>query len=239
MCIKRSVYSLAAFWLLLPLSGHAQNDHRKEHGGQWFHRFLLETDAGESREGAIYRWDFDGWIGGDENKIAFKSEGERVDGDTHHAEYWVLYSRTASEFWDIQMGVRQDTTPHSTTYFTVGVEGLAPYFFETEAHLFVSDEGNVSLRLRQENEFLLTQRLVVQPYLEASLYANDEEEEHLGAGLTEAEVGLQTRYEFSRAIAPYIDLRYERSFGETANLRKSDGEENGEAIASIGIRLMF
>lgn len=239
MRINISSYALLALWLLWPQSGHTQSDHRMEHGGQWFHRFLLEADAGEGREGALYRWDFDGWIGSDDNKLALKSEGERVDGDTHHAEYWALYSRNVSEFWDAQIGVRQDTTPHSTTYLTVGVEGMAPYFFETEAHLFVSDAGDVSLRLHQENEFLLTQRLVLQPYLELALYAQDVEDEHLGAGLAEAEIGLQTRYEITRTIAPYLDLRYERAFGETADLRKSEGEENGEAIVSIGIRLMF
>lgn len=225
--------------LLMPLPAQANNDHRHAHGGLWFHGFALETDVGESREGALYRWDFDGWIGSDTHKLALKSEGERVDGNTHHAEYWALYSRNVSEFWDAQLGLRQDTTRYNATYLTVGMEGLAPYFFETEAHLFVSDEGDVSARLHLENEFLFTQRLGLKPYLEVSASAQDVEDASLGAGLTEAELGVQLHYEITRHIIPYLDLRYERAFGETSSLRKADDGHNDEAFIALGIRWVF
>ena len=120
-----------------------------------------------------------------------------------------------------------------------GFEGLAPYFFETEAHLFVSDEGDVSARLRQENDFLITQRLILQPYLEANFYAQDVADKEIGAGLSNGEIGLQTRYEITRKFAPYLDLRYERKFGETSSIAKSNGEDNNDFIAAIGLRIMF
>ena len=129
--------------------------------------------------------------------------------------------------------------PLSTTYAVLGVEGLAPYFFETEAHLFISDEGDVSARIRQENDFLLTQKLILQPYIEANLYAQDVPELDIGAGLSDAEFGLQTRYEYTRGFAPYVDVRYERKFGETSSIAKSNGEENDAVIGSIGLKLLF
>ena len=120
-----------------------------------------------------------------------------------------------------------------------GFEGLAPYFFETEAHVFVSDEGDVSARLRQERDFLITQRLIVQPYLEANLYAQDVADQEVGAGLANAEFGIQTRYEITRKFAPCVDVRYERKFGETSSIAKKNGEDNDDFIASLGLRLMF
>lgn len=220
-------------------AGGEEEPHKDEHGGQIFHMFRLEADYGVGRDDPIASWDFDGWIGGDINKLWLKSEGEVVDGKTEQAEFWAMYSRNVATFWDAQIGIRQDTQPQSTTYLVAGFEGLAPYFFETEAHLFVSDEGDVSARIRQENDFLITQRLILQPYLEVNLFAQDVRDQGVGAGLANGEIGLQTRYEITRKFAPYLDLRYERKFGETASIAQSTGERRDDFIASAGLRLMF
>jgi copper resistance protein B len=150
-----------------------------------------------------------------------------------------MYSRNVAEFWDAQVGIRYDEQPNSTAYMVAGFEGLAPYFFETEAHLFVSDEGDVSARIRQENDLLITQKLIAQPYIEVNFSAQDVLEQEIGAGLTSGEFGIQTRYEITRKFAPYIDARYERKFGETSNIAKEHGENQDDFIASVGLRVMF
>lgn len=215
------------------------HDMMEEHGGGTFHMFRLETDYGGGSNGAVGSWDFDGWIGGDENKLWIKSEGERADNEWEQAEIWAMYSRNIGTFWDAQAGIRYDFTPRGTAYLVAGFEGLAPYFFETEAHLFVSDEGDISARLREENDFLLTQKLVLQPYAEINLFAQDVPEQDIGAGLSQGEIGLQTRYEFTRKFAPYLDVKYERKFGETSSIAKDEGEDNDGFVAAIGLRLMF
>lgn len=217
----------------------AQDAHQKEHGGEIFHAMRLETGAGFSGSDSTANWDLDGWIGTDENKLWLKSEGERTDAKTEQAEFGALYSRNIDTFWDVQIGLRYDAEPSSLTYLTLGFNGLAPYFFETEAHLFVSEDGDVSLRLRQENDFLLTQRLILQPYLEANLYAQDVRKRDIGSGLSSAEVGLQTRYEFTRKFAPYLDIKYERKFGDTSSIAKAHGEDNDAVVGTIGLRFMF
>jgi len=233
------LFFVAIFSFLGVQSAFANDNHKTEHGGQIFHMFRLEADAGIGQDDSVQSWDFDGWIGTDDNKLWLKSEGERVDETMEAAEFQALYSRNIATFWDAQIGIRHDTQPESITYLVAGFEGLAPYFFETEAHLFVSDEGDVSARLRQENDFLITQRLILQPYLEANFYAQDVADKEIGAGLSNGEIGLQTRYEITRKFAPYIDLRYERKFGETSSIAKSNGEDNNDFIAAIGLRIMF
>jgi copper resistance protein B len=234
-------YGIAALLVFsLTQAAVATEDHKSEHGGQIFHAMRLETDVGANRDGVLYTWDFDGWIGTDENKLWLKTEGEKEDGKTTEtAEYWAMYSRNVATFWDAQVGIRFDEQPNSSTYFVAGVEGLAPYFFETEAHLFVSEDGDVTARIRQENDFLLTQRLITQPYVEVSFSAQDVPEQEIGTGLTSGEFGIQTRYEITRKFAPYIDLRYERKFGETSAIARKDAENRDDVIASIGLRLMF
>ncbi len=239
--MRTKLYSIAiSIACLAPFAAFADEAHKKEHGGEVFHAMKLETDIGASRDGALYSWDFDGWIGTDENKLWLKSEGEKLEGEVaEQAEYWAMYSRNVSAFWDAQIGIRFDDQPESTTYMVAGVEGLAPYFFETEAHLFISDKGDVTARLRQENDFLLTQKLITQPYLEINLSAQDVPEQEIGAGITNGGFGIQTRYEFTRKFAPYIDLSYESTFGETARMAKQSGENRDSAVASVGLRVMF
>lgn len=209
-------------------------------GQSIFNRFVLESEVGESRDGTIKSWDFDGWIGSDEHKLWLKSEGEKVSGkSTEQAEFWAMYSHNIATFWDAQVGIRHDTVPDSTTYLVTGFEGLAPYFFETEIHLFVSEDGDLTARLHQENEFLITQRLITQPYIELNLSAQDVPEQEIGSGFTSGEFGIQTRYELTRKFAPYIDFKYERKFGETSGIARKDGENRDDFIASVGLRLMF
>jgi copper resistance protein B len=217
----------------------AAADMTGEHGGGFFHMFRLETDYGGGPEGAVARWDLDGWAGGDDNKLWLRSEGEAADGRLHEAEFQALYSRNIGTFWDAQAGVRHDIEPVSTTYAALGFTGLAPYFLEAEAHLFISERGVVSARLRGENDFLLTQMLILQPYLEVNLSAQDEPERGVGAGLAEGEIGLQTRYEIVRKFAPYLDIRYVRTFGKTASIAEDEDEAVGTFTASAGLRLMF
>lgn len=210
------------------------------HGPETFHAFRLEVDAGGTkREGSDQRWDFQGWIGGDDNKLWLQSEGERLGGTMDDAEFWALYSRNVSTYWDAQIGLRQDTSPHPDTYLVMGFTGLAPYYFETQAHLFISDKGFISARLREENDVLITNRLITQPYAEINLSAQNQPEQQLGKGLANATLGIQTRYEFTRQFAPYVDFRYERKFGDTIGIVQKDGETSDDFVASVGLRLMF
>ncbi len=238
--MRIKILGLALLFLTSPaLAEEITHDMAAEHGGGIFHMFRFEADYGGSSNGAVASWDLDGWVGGDDDKLWIKSEGERADGRLEQAEFWALYSRNIATFWDAQAGIRYDAKPESTAYLAFGFTGLAPYFFETEAHVFISDEGDLSLRLREENDFLLTQQLILQPYVEINLSAQDVPENDIGSGFTSGEIGLQTRYEFTRKFAPYLDLRYERKFGETASIAASDGEDKDNFIAAIGLRLMF
>ncbi len=232
--------AIPAATALILLTLHASPPVEAAGGRGIHHAFHWELGGGRASNGATNtESDLDGWIGGDYHKLAIKSEAERENGVTGRAEFWAMYSRNIATFWDLQIGIRHDTQPGSLTRLVLGSEGLAPYFFETEAHILISDNLAVSARLRQENDFLLTQRAVMQLYLDAELHTRDIPELEAGAGLSDAEAGLQIRYELSRDFAPYFDIRYERKFGETSAIARRNGEENDAVIAMLGLRLLF
>ncbi|MFX7832894.1 copper resistance protein B, partial [Acinetobacter baumannii] len=87
--------------------------------------------------------------GKDLDRLTIKSEGEGVLGGRNGtfmetAEIQALYSRALDPYWNLQAGVRYYFKPNpSRTYATVGIEGVAPYWFETEAALFLSNKGEV------------------------------------------------------------------------------------------------
>ena len=215
---------------------------RHEQGGETFAQVmfnLAEVQIRNGRDG--YRWDGEGWFGGDYNRFVVKSEGEgtfRKGVDA--AEVQALYSRAIGPYFNLQAGVRHDFQPSPTqTYATVGIERLAPYEFETEAALFVSTKGDVLARAEGWYDERLTQRLILQPRVELNFAAQDVPRDRIGAGLTDAELGLRLRYEISRKIAPYIGISYEAKTGRTADFARADGESPHMTSLVLGIRTWF
>lgn len=204
-----------------------------------FHLVRGEIDAARVEGENVVNWDGEAWIGGDRDKFWVKTEGELAEDEAEHAEIQALWSRNVADYWDLQAGVRVDVEPDTLTYLALGVQGLAPYQFETEATGFLSEEGDFSLRLHQSLDLLLTQRLIAEPHIELNAYAQDIAERNIGAGIADVEAGVQLRYEITRKFAPYLDLVYDRALGETASLMRDAGEDVEETSLRAGIRFWF
>lgn len=207
-----------------------------EGGGQRFAQLLL--DRVEWKDGG-YAWEGEGWYGGDMHRLVVKSEGEggdRLDA----AEVQALYSRAIDPYFNLQAGIRQDIRPTpARTYFTVGIEGLAPYWFELNAAAFLSTKGELLGRIEGYYDQRITQRLILQPRAELNLSAQDIRETGTGSGLTNAELGLRLRYEIAREFAPYIGVNWERRFGDTRRFGRAAGEDSGGIGLVAGIRAWF
>lgn len=207
--------------------------------GAIHHAFRLQADGAADDEGGLVNWEGSGWIGGDLDRLAIKTEGEMRNGHVGRSEFWALYSRNVATFWDVQAGVRQDFDPRPTSYLVAGVQGLMPYFLETDAHLFLSGKGDAGARVEQSIDLSISQRLILEPHLKIELSARDVPERGVGAGLSAVETGAQLRYEITRRFAPYLDLVYERALGNTARLARAAGEDPGELTLRAGIRFLF
>jgi copper resistance protein B len=190
--------------------------------------------------GSAAVWDAEGWYGGDYNKIWLRTEGERVGGTTQGARADLLWDRIFARWWSIQAGVRQDFGQGpARTWAAIGVQGLAPYWFDTEATFYVADQGRTALRLKMEYELLFTQRLILQAEGEANLYGKSDPARELGSGLSDLEIGLRLRYEVRRQFAPYVGVVWSRQFGGTADQVRASGGDVSEVQFVAGLRAWF
>lgn len=216
---------------------------KKHHGNQINSLVILERFELKSfDDDDIGVWEAQAWVGNDEDKVWFKSEGEYAedDGRLEEAELQALYSRAIGPFWDVQFGLRRDFRPEPTrTYAVVGLQGLAPYWFELDSQLFLSDEGDVSVRLEAEYDVRLAQRLILQPRLEVNAAFSDDETIGIGSGVSTAEFGLRLRYEIRREFAPYFGVSWERAFGKTRDLQDAVSADADGIALTAGLRIWF
>jgi copper resistance protein B len=219
----------------------------EEHGGMTAHKFLLdqlEVTLGDGDAG--YSWDAQFWYGGDIDKFWLKTEGEGTFGERFEGvELQGLWSHAIDPWFDLQAGVRQDIgAGPDRTHLVLGVQGLAPYWFEVEGAVFLSTEGEVTARFEAEYDVRLTGELILQPKIELDFSLQDIAELRLGSGITTAELGARLRYEFfprsgPAVIAPYVGIMYEQAFGRTEDFRVAEGEEAGGLKLLVGVRTWF
>jgi len=221
----------------------ARAELRKEHGGLaagMLQGERLEYGADDGDEYLL--WDFQGWFGGDFRRLWIKTEGEYgiEPGRLEEGEIQALYSRAISPYFDLQAGVRHDFEPGpSRSYAVLGVQGLAPYWFELDAALFVSEDGDLSARVEAEYEILLTQRLIVQPRVELEVSAQEVSELGFGSGLSTVDFGLRLRYEIRREFAPYIGVSWTELVGGTADFARAAGEAKSSRSFVVGLRFWY
>ncbi|KIU37247.1 copper resistance protein CopB [Methylobacterium radiotolerans] len=206
------------------------------------HAFL---DQFEGRLGSesYFRYDGQAWIGDDYNKLWLKSEG-RYNADNRgrfsDGDHEALYARPISTYFDMQVGVRSDIDSlRNRTWAAFGIQGLAIGFWNLELTGYASDNGRFAFRGNASYDLYLTQRLILQPQIEMNAYSKADRGRELGSGVSDIDMGLRLRYEFTREIAPYVGLSYQQFLGGTADYRRRSGEGSGDLRALAGLRLWY
>lgn len=198
---------------------------------------LLEYRAARGPDARA--WDAQAWLGGDFNKLWLKSEGEQGPGArTEQADLELLYARLIAPFWYLQAGAREHFRPSpSRASGVLSVQGIAPYWFDVEASVFVDQKAKVSAPVSLEYDLLFTQGLILQPRFETNLSAMTDEERELGRGFNDIEVGVRLRYEIHRQLAPYVGGNWTRQLGSTADFARQAGGTVSELSAVVGLRI--
>ncbi|MEQ8289037.1 MAG: copper resistance protein B [Gammaproteobacteria bacterium] len=186
-------------------------------------------------------YDFQGWYGTTFDRFYVKAEGDIVDDRLESSQTEVFWSHAVNAFFDTQLGVRFDQYDEGKNrrWLALGILGLAPYWFELDVTAYLGENGRTAVNLEAEYELLLTQRLILQPRTELNLYGKEDRANGLGDGLTDLEIGVRLRYEFSRQFAPYIGVEWSSAFGETADYLRAAGENDSDTRFVAGLRFWF
>jgi len=185
-------------------------------------------------------WDGEAWFGRDLDKLWIKTDGEYRDSRVEEMELQVLYSRAIAPFWDLQAGWRRDIRPEpDRDWLVLGVKGVAPYFFDIDAAVFIGDSGRTAARFQAEYEIMFTQQLILSPELELNFHGKDDEATGIGSGLSTVEAGMRLRYEIRRQLAPYIGINWVKKYGQTADYASAEGVDTEDFQLLVGIRVWW
>ena len=180
------------------------------------------------------------WFGGDVNRLWIRADAESDDGDLENASVDALWGRSFSRWWDFVLGMRQDFRPGDPqAWAAVGIQGLAPQWFEIEATAYLGTEGRTRAEFEVEYDLLLTQRVKLQPLVELDLYGKGDPQRGIGAGLSSLEAGIRMRYEIRRELAPYVGITWDRKLFGTADLARAQREDVGKVRVAFGLRTWF
>ena len=217
------------------LSGHDMAAHMDDDPLVW----KVTGDRLEYAQDDAAAWNVRAWVGHDRGRLWLRSEGERRHGRTETGVE-ALWGKPMDAWWDLLAGVRHDGGDGpGRDWLALGVQGLAPYKFELSATAYLGDGGRGMLKAEVGYELLLTNRLIMQPSLEADLHGRDDTARGIGSGLAETEAGLRLRYEIRREFAPYVGYRWTHAHGRTADLRRGAGEAAFDHGWVAGLRFWF
>ncbi|MBL6612384.1 MAG: copper resistance protein B [Alphaproteobacteria bacterium] len=205
-----------------------------------FSHVMLNQFEGRLGRDTSFRWEGEAWAGTDSDRVLLRSEGEVSNGNVEEGQQELFYSRPISTYFNAQGGLRYDLDSRpGRGWLAFGIEGLAPLFFHVAATGYASDKGHYGAKLEGSYDQLLTQRLVLQPQVEMNFYSKDDPARLTGTGLSDIDMGLRLRYEFSRKFAPYIGVTYVSKFGGTADFVRAAGESVNDVRFTAGLRVWF
>lgn len=205
----------------------------------------LEYQAGDEED--LWLWDAQAFWGGDRQRFWIETEGEDIDASGAGGELERLdlfYGRLMGRFWELRAGAGYQTTygpgpDVDRSSLVVGVQGMAPYWFEVDARLRLDEDGNLGLEAETEYDWRLTQDWILQGRAETGVAFDEVEAFGVGEGVTGLTLGLRLRYHVRPEIAPYLGVTWSDRFGDTADLLEAEGEDTESSALVAGLRWWF
>jgi len=205
------------------------------------HAIFNELEGRYAPQGTQLRYDGQAWLGTDYDKLWIKSEGTLSPGGKFSdGDHEVFYDRAISTYFDLQGGVRADIdSGPSRVWGAFGLEGLALYFFDLEATGYVSGDGRLAAKIQGSYDFLLTNRLILQPQIEMNFYSRPDPARAVRAGLSDIDTGVRLRYEIDRTFAPYVGVTYAGAFGASQGPPGPRDPTRNTLRFTVGLRTWF
>ena len=210
--LARGAAILAVAGLVATAEVSSQERVHPAHAMAWGTEFFILGEALEYATSATpaIRFDVASWLGGASRRLWIKSEGGvSSDERVGQVEWQALFGQLIAPNWDLQLGgwldgeVGGDEPPCGGV--ALGVQGLAPGWFEVESALLVGTRGEFGLRFTAAHDLYVTQRLVVQPTIEGAWSSRPLTGGGSRVDTGEREFALRARTSFDARSRPMSD----------------------------------
>lgn len=208
-----------------------------ESGGHWPGEVAAEADYSAQDHGKL-RWAVAARVGSDDRLLLLRTDGERTGDSLTQAQVEVLYDKHLAGAWRAHAGVRHDFQPEALSYVALGAAGKLRSL-ETEAHIYLSEEGDFGTTFEAGLDLPLGSGLSVSPYLELEWFASDVPAMGAYAGCNEVTAGLRLTQEISASTSTYLNLDQTYLVDDARRAARTAGEDAEMFAVRAGVMMRF
>lgn len=167
------------------------------------------------------------------------SEGGHQEGDLNEHEIKAYYGRVVGE-GNAVVGLRSDTeTDEHRHWLLTGYEFETAQGIAVATSLFFGESGRIGARLEMEKEFSLAEKIALVPEMTVNAHSKDDPQTGTGSGLSDAEVAVRLFYQVTPAFAPYVGAVWGKTYGDTADYVRADGDSTEGSVVMLGFSYSF
>ena len=198
-------------------------------------------DLGEDPFNNDQEMTFKGLYGSDYNKLElYANEAEIDSGTVEDADLDIFYWHLLNQFWAIKGGANYFYRPAETPYWQpgVGLEGLMPYFIDTNVRLYYHD-GSVKLDAELSRDSQMTNNFFIRTGVRSILATKTVTQSDIGSGLNQMRYTVRPYYRVMPGLNVFAQFEYDQNVGEFKTLCSSDGECTSGSVVTFGLSTIF
>lgn len=177
--------------------------------------------------------------GGDYNKLQlYTNQAQITEGTVTFANLDIFAWHLLDNFWAIKGGANYVYKPASYWEPGAGLEGTAPFFITTDIRTYWHDgSGKIDVELSRNTQLTTNWSFFTDIEAVAATQALDYAQ--IGQGFNYISYTVGPSYQLTKNLALQLQYQYTRSYGDTADILRSDGESITQNLLLIGAELVF
>lgn len=213
--------------------------HPMAHSGGFYAANFLEIGAGPFH--SIQEWTFQGLYGGDYNKLELFTKDAEIDSRVvEEADLDIFYWRLINQFWSVKGGMNYFYRPAQKPFWQpgIGIEGLMPYFIETNTRLY-GHRGGLKCDVILSRDTQLTNNFFLTTEIRGIFGSKTIIQDELGSGFNKFRYTIKPFYRLSPMVSVFVEYEHTNTYGALKKIRRLINEPTKDESVTVGISLVF
>lgn len=212
-------------------------NHPSDHAPRFFSANLLDINQNliDNDQEITYK----GMFGGDNNKLQLYLEKAEIrQGVIDNANLDIFYWHAISQFWAIKGGINYVYRPAAYFQPGIGIEGLAPYFIETDIRAYYHN-GSSKLDVDLTRDTQIAHNFFIRTEVEGLFASKTAARDLVGSGFNELQLTLRPYYQINPMLAIYLQYQHTGNYGKTRQLFQENNLSTNDNTYSLGLSFLF